>query len=87
MSLLKLTEELKYWNEIVKDEWQTCGGGHICEERGNPVTRGISRQSQGPGLNSLTPSTSPHVHTINKYKTKKEKINYKINTIVDIGKL
>ena len=64
------------------------GRGTVREERGNPVTEVTFKpQGRSPGLNSLTPSTSPHVHTINKYKTKKEKINYKINTIVDIGKL
>ena len=29
------------------------GRGTVREEGGNPVTRGISRQSQGPGLNYL----------------------------------
>ena len=48
--------------------------GTIREERGNPVTEVTFKpQGRSPGLNSLTPSTSPHVHTINKYKTKKRK--------------
>ena len=40
--------------------------GTIREERGNPVTEVTFKpQGRSPGLNSLTPSTSPHVYTMN----------------------
>ena len=48
------------------------GRGTVREERGKPVTEVTFKpQGRSPGLNSLTPSTCPHVHTMNTLTHKK----------------
>ena len=44
------------------------GRGTVREERGKPVTEVTFKpQGRSPGLNSLTPSTSPPVFTVTTY--------------------
>ena len=64
----KLTEQ-KYQESrkytLCLKRLEDMGRGTVREERGNPVTEVTFKpQGRSPGLNSLTPSTCPHVHTM-----------------------